>query len=124
MLVVQVISLHTHSVGETICDARASYAVRILCSKFFECPHSSICRMWCPEYPPPSRNENCQRGWDFRFDLIQNTPLPPKIKKKWSGLRTLSFRLVQNPPPPPMKMTYVEGAGVWRLMPHGYHLIR
>ena len=38
-----------------------AWACRILCSKFLECPHSSIWGMWCPEYPPPQ--------WKFGLDL-------------------------------------------------------
>ena len=37
--------------------------------------------MWCPSVQTATpQNENCQRGWDFSFDLVQSTP-PPPIEK-------------------------------------------
>ena len=44
--------------------------------------------------PPHPRNENCQRCWDFRFDLIQSIPPPPPASRKW-------------------KLDQVEGVCIW-----------
>ena len=87
----QFISLHSHSLLETICDAKAA---RVKLGKYFaqnsfSAPTQVFKECWSGVPPPPSENGNLVRTWHFGFEL---------------GLK--------YPPPP---MTYV-GAGVWRLI--------
>ena len=103
------------------------------------------------EYLRCKNKLGCEKFWlilartpyssQARLPPPPNQTLPLFQMKNWSGLRTLSFRLVLSwakyPPPPKMKiwsglgsfrlvlgwqntlpppMTYVERAGVWRLI--------
>ena len=66
------ISLHTHSVRETICDARANLGEKILCSK-------------SQEYPI----------------LGKNAPPPlPELELLMEDLRSSGLKLVNNIPSP------------------------
>ena len=74
------------------------HITRILCSKFLECPTKVF-----EECGVQSKNENCQRGWDFRFELVQSNPLRPE---KENFIRTWDFEfwVAKTPPPPPIKI--------------------
>ena len=85
------ISLPMRSMWETICEAMASSSGMNLCSKFFECPHSSISGMLVWNHPSPSTtNENLSRSWHFEFELVWSTTPLPKMKI-WAVLGTLSL---------------------------------
>ena len=71
------VSLHTQCVRLSARQEQAR--LREFCvKKFLECSP-----------PPPPRNENCQRGWDFGFELVQSTPPPPPRWERVCGDETL-----------------------------------
>ena len=55
------------------------------------------------------RIKNCQRGWDFRFDLVQNTPLKMKTWLDW-GTLDLSWSRVSLWK---WKLSQIEGLWIW-----------
>ena len=105
------ISLPMRSMWETICDAVASSSGMNLCSKFLECPHSSVSGMlvWNhPRPPPPHHKWNLGRSWHFEFELVWSTTPLPKMKI-WAVLGTLSLSWSGlSPPPTSLKMKIWE----------------
>ena len=132
----QIISLHTHSVWQTICDTGPSLGEEILCSK---CPilgksviptrtgtshgrlskFNSEAAQQCP--PPPSPRKKMEI-WSRLGTLCFRLPTIPTSQemKIWLGLRTLSFRL---PAPSPLwKWKLGQDLGLWVLGCQQYHL--
>ena len=64
------LSLHTHSMWETICDAGARSSVKIYLSKSHGIPYS-----WQRIPPPPTGTAHGGRR-DFPSELTNNTPTP------------------------------------------------
>ena len=88
LLVPRFVSLHTHSLWETICDAD----IKLLGSEHFVFkipwePLSRTWKMWCPECPPPPLPQwNMVRFRDFGFKLVQNTSRPHETWSHWGTL--------------------------------------
>ena len=105
------ISLHIHSMWETICGASASCSVWNFCSKIPVYPKLGFVPV-DPPHPPPPPNK-LQFGqdmalWVLTTPVYQTAPPPPhprtprKSRKIeiWTGLGTLSFDYPRLPPPP------------------------
>ena len=75
-----IISLHTRSVWNTIYDTSASRVWQIFCSKFLECPYSSIWGMLVWSTPPHGNLVRTSLALYFGFELAWSTPLPQKWK--------------------------------------------
>ena len=111
----------THVVCErlSVMQGLPQYGMANLCSKFLECPYSSISGMlvWTTTLPQkkkiwadlgtldlswsraaPTPNEKLGRSWHFGFELVWSTPLPPKMKI-WADLGTLYLSWSGVPPP-------------------------
>ena len=135
----------THVVCErlSVMQGLPQYGMANLCSKFLECPYSSISGMlvWTTTLPQkkkiwadlgtldlswsraaPTPNEKLGRSWHFGFELVWSTPLPPKMKI-WADLGTLYLSWFGVPPPPKNENL---AASVWRLIavfPQGYRFV-
>ena len=65
------------------------------CTITFQLPKFLVQNSWrnvVSRVPPPPRNENCPRCWDFGFDLVQGTPTPEN--KNFARLRDFGFELL------------------------------
>ena len=120
------VSLHTHSVGETICEEGTGSSVKILLSKSLRIGYS------LQRIPLPPRN-GTSHGWtlgsevkkktsptvgtshgglrDFGSELTKNTPLPTWIGTSHGGIRNFGSEFTKTPPPPPRIGTSHGGLG-------------
>ena len=108
----------THVVYERLSVMQElAWAVRILCSKFLECPiqvfeecgvqstpppeNGNLIRtldlVWSKVTPLPFKNEKLVRTWDFGFELVQSTPTPTR-NENWVRTWDFGLELVQSPP--------------------------
>ena len=77
---------------ETICDAWACWSGWKFGANSTEYPYSVI-----QNTPPPKKNWNLGRSWDFEYFQLQNTPPPRKLK--FSQILGLSvFSITEYPP--------------------------
>ena len=92
-----------HVVWETICDAVPSLDCENFVLILARIPYSTQAR-------PTLQWKISVLGWaEYPLPLTQKMNI-------WSGPRTLSFSFSLSRIPPCSPLTYVEGAGVWRLI--------
>ena len=109
------ISLHTGScVRQTICDALPHSSWQNLCSKFFECPHSSNLGMlvWTTNHPHPE-NAVLDRTWHFGMGWYGPSYPPPPPPHTHKDLGTLGFwveLILTTPRPSPPSGGFTGGA--------------
>ena len=104
---VHLISLHIRSMWETICDAWACWSGWKFGANSTEYPYSVK-----QNTPPPQKNWNLARSWDFEYFQLQNTPPP----ENWNLARSWDFEYFQlqnTPPTHPPKLKFSQILGLW-----------